>query len=512
MIKLRIILWVILAGVVGWLLYMGVAPSGKISYTYDFTKPNYFIEKLTPKERVKPIVCDKETEFPRGNSVSDAIFCSQVIIGDPVYFSLHTPRRFDEAMLTLKYRRQEIASPAGDPISIPLIEAGVLVDKIVWRYDLKPIENKIIDQLSLVWGETREGDTVLLQRDISTTSEPIKKYNSIQNFLDNLLASPKLGGPEINEIATYNYNLDTEYLLPDYKPSDEENKINYALRGPFQFYTYVKDEKLDFTFNFQDLNKNKDSDEINLYLYYNNQLIDSRHFDDDGVSENNNKITDRGEMKLKLANLPEGVYKIEIKTNDDIVTKSIKTKQQKLSFINKVWIYDSGNENIELYSDSSAINAQTINPANLQTIEINDDELEISETYKQFSIKIKGDIKKIKLQKDDVILSGNGVFSFNKESLISPEIKKVDVNMDIANENINYILANYNYPREEGEWKTAKAQFDLSKAYRENGKYSFLISVPGLKADDEIDDFIEISEIKINLQGTSLWEKLGLKK
>ena len=505
-IKFRIFLWLILASVVGWLLYMGVVPSGQISYVYNFNKPNYFIGKLMPEERVA-LIYDG----------------SQKIIGDPVYFSLRTPRRFNKAKLILKYRHdKDTECPIGHSVSecIPVIEAGVLADKIIWRYDLQPIENKIINQLALDWDVINKDGVMLLQNG--------KKYNSIDEFLNDL--------PTRDEIALYNYplrqkqseasDLKSEYLLSDYAASANTNtegatgndegedcnpRLHYclSLRGPYQFYTYIKDEDLDFNFVFQDLNKNKDSDPIDLYLYYNDQLIDSRHVDDDGITTDSGEIKDCGEIKLKLANLPEGVYKIELRANDDIITKNIKTKQQKLAFINKIWLADSGGSDIiNLWTDSKLINAQTVNPDSLQTVRAGENELKIEQTYKQFSATVSSSTTKLTLEKDDVILSGNGVFSFSRDSLINPNFKKVDAYLDVDDDGINYILADYEMPQDTNEWKAASAEFDLTKAYREDGKYSFLISVPGLRADDEVDDWIEIGEIEVELEGVSLYDKI----
>jgi len=70
------------------------------------------------------------------------------------------------------------------------------------------------------------------------------------------------------------------------------------------------------------------------------------------------------------------------------------------------------------------------------------------------------------------------------------------------------MLARYQRPPEVGEWRTASAEFDLRHTYQENGQYSFLISIPGLRADDEISDGIEISEIKVELLGKNLIEKI----
>jgi len=474
---LRIILWLGLVGVVGWLLYMGVVPGGKISYVYDFTRPNYFIEKLTPQERVEEIKDGR-----------------QKIIGNPIYFSLRTPRGFDKARLTLKYRRY--CRDAKFCVStIPIIEAGVLVDKIIWRYDLQPIENKIIDQLALVWDKQEENGTMLLQKE--------KKYNSIEDFLENL--------PARDEITLHNYSLNEEFLLEDYEAEKTEQFTVPAIRGAYQFYTYVKDEILDFNFKFIDLNQNKDNDSIDINLYYGGQLIDSRHLDDDGITGDNDEIKDERQLDLEIASLPEGVYKVEVKVNNDIVTKEICTKQKKLSFINKIWILENGGEEINLVTDSRRLQVQTTNPGSLQTIKVRelasskdyDQKLELNETYKQFSLELSSKENVIILEEGDTIIAGDGVFSFSLEGLINPDFKKVTSDLDISESGISYILAKYGTPVEEdppssfgksedfGEarWKIAQAEFDLTNAYREFFKYGFLISEKKIKADDEVEDW-----------------------
>jgi len=468
-VKLRVILWLILVIILVWIFFKAIVPSGNISYTYDFIKPSRFIGKLTPAERVDEI---------QGGE--------QRIIGDPVYFSLRLPRGFDKAKLSVKYKN--------DNDHLPIMEAGVLVDKQVWNYALEPIENKIIDQLAMVWDVIEEDGSMFLQKE--------KKYNSIDEFLNNFL--------DKNEIALYNYDakeLAREYVIEDYQPGGEIQEINLALRGDYEFYTYINNEELNFNFRVMDLNENLASDPIDLNLYYADQLIASEHLPDDGNAQDNGEESEAREIGLKLINLPTGVYKISLRTNNDIITKSITTSQSKISFINKLWVDDS-QDNITLYTDSQAINAQTINPGSLQTIEIGEDKLGIEETYRQFSLKAPLGIKEIKIGQGDVILSGNGVFSFNENSLINPQFRKVDNSLDINESGINYILARYIRPKINGEWKEAQAEFNIKDAYWEWSKTSFILSVPGLKADDAIEDSWEINNIKVELVGKTLLEKV----
>jgi len=465
-IKLRIILWLILIVTVIWLLDRAIVPGGKISYVYDFKKDSKFIYNLTPGERV-------QTEDGLSNK----------IVGDPVYFSLRTPRGFDMAKLTLTY--QNLSDQ-------PIIEAGVLADKTVWRYDLKPMDNKIMDQLMTVWPVIYGiNGVMLIQRE--------EKYQTVDDFLKNL--------PDPTQIATYNYNLKTKFSLPNYKAGGQENKIDYPLRGAYQFYTYIKDEALDYRFAFTDLNHNTDGDPIEVNLYYDGGLIASQHQDDNFPGGDSGIAVDRWQIALNEPNLPEGVYRVEVHVNDDIVTDQIITKQSKLAFINKIWV--AGNaENINLVTDSQAVTAQTQNPASLQTVKIGDKDLHLAETYKQYGVTSDKNITDIDLAKADVVLAGDGVFSFDQDELIDPAFKKVDQNFNLKQTRINYIIANYQPPQWQNQWQVSQAQFDLTKAYTEFGKYTFLISVPGLEADDNVPDSVIIKKIRVDLQGKSLWQKL----
>lgn len=464
--KIRIILWSVLAIVVLWLFYLGIVPSGKITYTYKPCVNDYFIKKFTPAERVE---------------------CKDNILkikGDPAYFSLKTPRRFETAKVSIKFNDKNL----GDH---PLVEMGILADKLVWQYDLKPVVNKILDYLIDNWEVIREGQAVFLQKE--------KKYKSINEFLKNL--------PPKDEIATYNYDLKYNYLLADYKASDGL-AINQSLRGPYKFYTYLKNEALDYKFSFLDLNKNKDKDDIEINLYFKDNLIDSQSLTDDGNSSDNGMASSEKTAVFKISDLPEGVYSFEVKANDDIVTKKIETKQSKLSFINKIWLLKFNGGGDELVTDANKINAQTINPGNLQTIEINDGKLDINEAYKQFSLNAEEGVKDIKLKKDDIILSGDGVFAFSRSEFLNSALKQINENYNPNDKAINYIIANYEQPAINNDEKTAVAEFDLTRAYNENNKYNFLISVPGLRAENETNNSMAINEVIIELQGKSLIQYL----
>ncbi len=471
-IKIRFFLFLLLVCLVFWLLYLAVAPSGQISYQTNFQDNNYFIGPLTPKTRIKTNAQGRIE-----------------VIGDPVYFRLRTLRPFQKANLTLEYRPL-------NPKKTPIIEAGVLADKTVWRYDLQPLDNEIINNLASRWAviSDNSGD-MLLQKE--------KKYFNIQDFLANL--------PPRDQITLYHYKLEKKFVLPDYASIEQKRIINYPLRGPYQFYTYIKDEPFDFNFVFKDLNQNKDKDPINIQLYYENELIDSRHLDDDGQASDSGVESLPRTASFYLSGLPEGLYKIEVRVNDDIVTQRIETKQSKLAFVNKIWLAEKEQNNIEVFTDTRQIQAKTTNPASLQTIWLGDDELVIDKTYKQFRAFVKpaddSNYAKIKLAKGGLVLTGDGVFAFWPQALINPAFKKVNLNFNAQRQKVNYILAHYQRPQIKPDgWRIARAEFDLTGAYREKNAYNFLISVPGLLAENSDGAGVEIKSARLDLSGRSLAE------
>jgi len=132
---------------------------------------------------------------------------------------------------------------------------------------------------------------------------------------------------------------------------------------------------------------------------------------------------------------------------------------------------------------------------------VNKEILNIDETYKTFHQQTSESVSKLQFAKDDLIISGSGVFSFSESSLYNPDYKKMSSNSSL--ENINYIITSYS-PNQERIIK-----FDLANMYREKGAYSFILSISGLLHNDEVDDWIEVEGIEVNLRGRSLWEKLN---
>lgn len=467
-IKIRLISWLALVLVTGGLLYMGIVPSGKVTYSSDFDNPGYFIRKLTPEERVLAPINGE-----------------QAVVGDPAYFAVRTPRAFARAKVTVTYK---------NPDNIPIIEAGVLADRKVWRYQTKPLANRHLDELAAKWPAIRQDRMLLLQQE--------KEFESIEDFLGHL--------PHAQSVAVYNFGLSVPFRIADYRPATTTTVFNLPVRGAYQFYTYIKNEPLVFSLLLKDLNLNKDADPAELKLWQGSNLLATAKLPDDGVTGDTGTVGAERELKLEAVALPEAAYRLELVANDDLVTSRIATPQTKLAFINKVWFAESAKTPVTLDTDSQAINVQTFNPAKLSSVTVGQQRLDVAETYRQYSATADGRMTRLVLPQDDMIVSGDGVFAVTADSFVDPSFIKVGPHFDPERRSIKYVIADYQPPRTDQDgWLTAEAEFDLgSSAYREFYKYSFMISAPGLKAEEEPQRKLILKEVSIEFSGSGLWEKI----
>jgi len=82
----------------------------------------------------------------------------------------------------------------------------------------------------------------------------------------------------------------------------------------------------------------------------------------------------------------------------------------------------------------------------------------------------------------------------------------ISLDDSVSLENINYIIANYEPVEKDSDWHIARAKFDLSRAYTEDNKYSFMFSLPNFSYKQ--DSALIIDSIEISLKGKSIWQKI----
>lgn len=421
------------------------------------------------------------------------------ITGDPVYFSVFTPRTFSQAKVTITY--QDNLST-----STPVVEAGVLVDNIVWRYQLAPLQNKILDSSFKDWNKLQLGDTLLLQKN--------NKFSSVEEFLTTLKNNPQTicsNGSAQSCLALYNTDSLNSYFADTYKVESnlEFKPIDIPLQGAHQFYfTSYASSEFKFSFDFADLNLDKKSDPIIISVYKGDTKVCSKTVEDnfggDGLGQVRNSSID---FACSYTSKATDLYKLEIKTGEDIVIKRITKAPSALNAIGRLHPVMSSKLPLNFWTDSLFIKLTTNNPASRQKINFGDKNFEVSEPYQQFQFtNNESGLKGITLNKDDVILESDGVFSFSPADFFNPEFKKIDEHFSLTDKT-QYILTKYQSPKElPNNFKQASVILNTKEAYREKGKYSFMVSVPGLSLANSGN--LKISEVKIEFSGRTIWDKI----
>ncbi len=443
-----------------------IVPGGKMVYQQDFSKKHFnflggrgFFYKMGPEERLAD---------------------NNKMIGDPLYFYVRAPRSFSEAIMTIKYKISSDSLVKNDYLNI---ETGILMDKSNWRYNLYPVFNNKLNKIFSTWSVVKDENMTLAQKN--------KKFSRLTDFIEH---------NDFSKSAFYNYNLNYDYVLPGYQAEIGKTLNISNLQGSYSFYTYIKDENLKVDFSF--LNKNNNNTQaLSIFVYYQNNLIF-----DKSLTANIFSPDLPVNFNLNLSNLPEGVYKVEIKANDDFLTSNLISYNSKLVFINRVWLSDLSNGLI-LWSDKNNFKIKSFSAQCLDKVDINNEIFTVDKIYQQFDFTVsnKADLYKITSDSCGLLIENNGLFSFTKESFFNPGLNKVaeDTNWD----NIDTVVADYSQPLESDGYYISKIKMNLQSAVYDTDGYRFIISAPFLK-NLSSDEYVEIKEIKIEFQGKTLMEKI----
>jgi len=307
---------------------------------------------------------------------------------------------------------------------------------------------------------------------------------------------------------------DQEIVMPDFKienyvPSDF--KIKTSIRGSPTFYVYIKGdfvvevEKLDLNWY-----ENKDELEINLY-YLNKTLIASETIKDDGEDDKNvdknNDDTDHG--KLSVSNLEEGVYKLELENNEDMLITNIKLNQNKIILYQTYFptqndaYFNNSEKTSKIYfkaEEPVILTAKTAhNSATGQTLRINKFELEIDRINKNYIIELPAleGFYELTSKKNDITITGPEFFSFSEYSWFNPfrwENTELREDVTYLEKNADYVLVEYKPVSDLGNgWKLAETSFGIEDVFIKDDKLSLLLNAPHLAENKDETNKMHIS-------------------
>ncbi len=446
-----------LGSLVLFLLYRGIVPFGSITYTHNFLQDNYFISPFSPKERLA------------GSSGFD----QRRMIAEPLYFFFRTPRPFTTATVTVTYK-----NPA------PFMELGICRDKAAWNFERQPVYSRDLENLATNPHTIQENGLLLWQKQMN--------YQTITDFLQK--------PPYPEKIAVYNYDLKPQFRLIDYKNFSTPRTIPVGLRGGYTMVTYTNGEPIQVTFTVhRETTADYQSPHVILYSENNSVVYEQSFFNEAKDFLPNSPQS----FSVVTPILPSGPYRLEFKTNDQVVTDTIVTAQAKISFLGTINFNNSNRNSIILVTDGSYIKAQTLNPERLQTMSVDKQTLEIHKTYHQFSLSLDNKsrvFKTIILRGDDVTIASDGILAFSTTDSLNPWPRSYSGENNFDSD-IEYILARYT-PIGNAERNRRSITFTLGNNCFDKGRYPFLLSAPGITATAPV----EIENISIHVQGTTLME------
>ncbi|MFA4930478.1 MAG: hypothetical protein WC570_01255 [Patescibacteria group bacterium] len=488
----------------------------------------------------------------------------QLITMSPLYFDVKAPRPFAKATVTLKYQ---------NPQSQEVVQLGVQQSNAAYAYYPMAYANSTLNSLGDYWQVMQSGDVYLWQKNIEyfqNVQNEKKIYDSRKKKLDDWktkqlkLATTndqkqtienqysqeldqisqdtqvdKSGSvpfssindflghiPPREQVAQYNYDLSAYYELPGYKPSKEATEINHSLRGKHEIYTYIGDgESLNFSFVVQDINRHAGEDSITFSVIGPTGAILKKIIEpDDGDTNADGHVNSERVVDLLLPDLPHGVYRIVLDTNDDMFIKKIVTFQHLVMFKGILYLTDNseyksivGDRQFSpttVYTNSSILSAYTSHDANLQTLRVGTRNIELTSANELVDVTLNQPITSITTSKNDVSLQGNGYFAFTKDQLFDPNISLVVSVNDITNiDDYDFIIATYTQPASEGDWLIASATVEAPQLFFDKGSdllAHFIINLPNFHESGKI---LKVKEISINFEKPPLtlsriWSKI----
>jgi hypothetical protein len=372
---------------------------------------------------------------------------------DIVYFT--TPSQgYDRATAKIEFIN---ASP-----SQPLLVG--FKDKTDWHYFTKPVDLPLIN--SLKWIQINSVPPILYSR-------KEYKFTDVNNLLDN---------PPNDPIGAYYTDTDFEIgWLPDYKKSKKWTTINIPLRGSHSFYVFLENEPFSLQVKKQDLNRYEGPDSMKVSVYKRGVLMSESTGVDDGIAAPS-RI--KGKIQTIVvqdngATPDNGVYRVDIKTNDDTSIDSVTTTLSKIVWIPPIFPLSP----TTLFTDARELTFKTLHTPSVLPILLNGQPINIPVLNEIVQATASANYNTIKLAEGDIIVGGAGMFAFSQDQYFTPYVvKKIDIKSEADLSRVNYLITDYVRPtRSEDGYEEATLEFDLSNAVYDNDKLSWIIQAPGLK-------------------------------
>lgn len=297
-------------------------------------------------------------------------------------------------------------------------------------------------------------------------------------------------GDQVSNHALYYSFTPESYFDPD-DPAlrkKQEGK-GFALRGKHTFLTYVENSTLKLDVSKQDLNWYNGSDDLKIEITNSsNEVVGGTVIRDDGILDDSKQLGRLQKARIQIPNLPEGVYKIRMKGEGDLLIRDINTSSKlivKDPFIADASYYNKPGQEVSLYtSHIGNISFRTYHGRGKQKVALGNKTVNIDEVKKLFTYNIGGrGLKKVKLERGDLIVKMDGYFGFEPRQYFAPRPRTLSVSSltKARNKGADYFITTKKLETQEDaenhEWITKSATWNLSSyVITDNNKLSICIN------------------------------------
>lgn len=308
-------------------------------------------------------------------------------------------------------------------------------------------------------------------------------YSNLEQFIEK---------PPVDKItATYFFDLGDLSQKKSSSSSEKNTIFTRTLRGSHTLFIRVDKKPLNITVEKQDSNAYKGEDRLLIELYKADKQITKKEISDDGISDIGSLKMKPQIEQIKIDNLEPGIYKLVLtdkSQGSDIGITKIETNQSALILGSPFYILDDRLATV--WTNSKKITVTTWHKEGLQTVKLDSlYSLKVDKTNENYEYNLNKpetadntrELHQLDIPKNDLIITGDGYFSFSKESFFNPEpIKTVELSTVSDIEKIDYIIANYQPVKREGDWKVTQAYFDPKDIKVDGDKLYFSLESPEL--------------------------------
>ena len=279
---------------------------------------------------------------------------------------------------------------------------------------------------------------------------------------------------------------------------------------------------------FMDMNREYGEDIVELLVVNEEgEIISGSSTEDDGEVEATSRGSSLRNAALVVSDLPEGVYKVILKADRDIFFRTLTTRQRYVTFVGPVFVgdevgYRETPSSIALFTDGKHVSFETYHADAAQRVAIGTGELLMPEAQVRYDYDVvDAGLVAVSADAGDFLMTSDGKVAFSPAQFFNPDPVKLGATTDLDDLGVNFIIAEYTPPIQDGDWLKASATFDLenviaseSAAPASGGKQSLKLvlaapSIATLQNEVQVHGYRLIFQ-RPALSASEFWKKIQL--